>query len=184
MTQNLYLDLGVVNGTTGFVTHIGKHVICVLFFREGLPPIELPVPRLKCELSPTHWENTQGITITRLQFPLQLAWATTVHKSQGQTLDKVVYIIDRRPFQHGMLYVAISRVKDITKLLLIATGGQSEDFHVQRQYNEASKGKKKITSFSIDIRMLFNIVEPFLLRAIGLEADAAAVEDELTKRAE
>ena len=34
------------------------------------------------------------------------------------------------------------------------------------------------------MRMLFNIVESFLLRAIGLQADAAAVEDELTKRAE
>ena len=35
------MDLGVVNGPTGFVmhTHIGNHVICVLFFREGLPPM-------------------------------------------------------------------------------------------------------------------------------------------------
>jgi len=44
-----------------------------------------------------------------LQFPVRLAWAVTIHKSQGKTFDKVIIDIGRGTFAHGQIYVALSR---------------------------------------------------------------------------
>ena len=46
------------------------------------------------------------------QFPLRLAWAVTIHKSQGQTFDSVVVDTEGGAFASGQLYVALSRCKD------------------------------------------------------------------------
>jgi len=43
------------------------------------------------------------------QFPVRLAWAVTIHKSQGKTFDKVIIDIGRGSFAHGQVYVALSR---------------------------------------------------------------------------
>ena len=70
-------------------------------------------------MQPDTWELRDGdkkrASIT--QIPLRLAWAITVHKSQGMTLD-VARIDLRRAFVEGMGYVALSRVKNINNLYL------------------------------------------------------------------
>jgi hypothetical protein len=50
-------------------------------------------------------------TLRRVQFPLMPCWAITVHKSQGQTLDRVGIYFPRPTWAHGLLYVAVSRVR-------------------------------------------------------------------------
>lgn len=52
------------------------------------------------------------------QYPLRLAWAVTIHKSQGKTFDKVVVDIGRGTFAHGQVYVALSRCTSIEGLTL------------------------------------------------------------------
>ncbi len=52
------------------------------------------------------------------QYPLRLAWAITIHKSQGKTFNKVVVDIGRGTFAHGQMYVALSRCTSLEGLVL------------------------------------------------------------------
>ncbi len=55
---------------------------------------------------------------TFTQFPLMLAWAITIHKSQGKTFDKVIIDIGRGTFAHGQMYVALSRCTTLEGIIL------------------------------------------------------------------
>ncbi len=52
------------------------------------------------------------------QFPLKLAWALTIHKSQGKTFEKIIFDIDRGTFAAGQVYVALSRATSLEGVIL------------------------------------------------------------------
>ena len=56
--------------------------------------------------------------LCELSQPLKLAWAVTIHKAQGLTLNKLCVDIGRKEFSAGLTFVAISRVRRLTDLLL------------------------------------------------------------------
>ena len=62
------------------------------------------IPRIKVILS-----EGDNIPFQRVQFPVQSAFAITIHKSQGQTLNRVLIYLEKPVFQQGQLYVALSR---------------------------------------------------------------------------
>ena len=62
----------------------------------------------------------------RTQFPLRLAYCTTVNKSQGQEYDTVLIDLRKEPFAHGHLYVALSRVKYADKLTVLINDHQTK----------------------------------------------------------
>lgn len=57
----------------------------------------------------------------RHQYPLRLAYAFTVHRTQGQTLDKVLFDARECVFSHGALYVCLSRIRKFSNIAFIIT---------------------------------------------------------------
>jgi ATP-dependent exoDNAse (exonuclease V) alpha subunit len=80
------------------------------------------------EITPYTWEifrffadggQLQSEVMGRFkQYPLMLAWAVTIHKSQGKTFDRVIIDIGRGTFAHGQTYVALSRCTTLDGIVL------------------------------------------------------------------
>ena len=82
------------------------------------------------EIIPEQWENqeytfdrraqkiTQNLKGTFKQYPLTLAWAVTIHKSQGLTFDKVIIDLGKGAFAGGQTYVALSRCRTFEGMIL------------------------------------------------------------------
>lgn len=126
LTENIWIDVGLVNGAIGTVHDIAW--LAGANLRETVPLVVLikfdcynglacfddadlagvvPIFRSKRDF-------LRGNTsCSRTQFPLTVAYAITVHKSQGATLDKAVLDISDKDFQPGLNYVAVNRVKAI-----------------------------------------------------------------------
>ena len=82
-------------------------------------------------------------TGTFKQFPLQLGYSLTIHKSQGKTLDKVIVDISRGAFAHGQLYVALSRTRN------------KEDMHIVSElHNSDSIISKRVIDFMLNNQKL------------------------------
>ncbi len=104
------------NGTLGIVTGFDEDEHPILKLNNGKTITMLP----------DTWELIDGDKrrATLKQLPLRLAWAITVHKSQGMTLDGA-HIDLRRAFVEGMGYVALSRVKSMNQLALDGLNGMA-----------------------------------------------------------
>ena len=107
-TKNNF-EAGYVNGT----------LARVIRFDEGFPVIETPDGR-EILIKPASWEmmEDQKVLAAIEQLPLRLAWAITVHKSQGMSLDAAEIDLSRA-FVYGQGYVALSRVRSLDGLKVL-----------------------------------------------------------------
>lgn len=135
LTSNQCAAKGLANGSFGTVQAI--------LYEEGHQPPEIPkavivkfdeftgnsiletIPKCVAITSITaEWPDKSGFSYSRQQIPLRLAWAITIHKSQGQTLSKVVidFKKDETKKTHfreqGMEFVALSRVRKLEDLVM------------------------------------------------------------------
>lgn len=107
------------NGKIGVVSSLTDKSI-EIDFRDGTKPFLLETYQwrnIKYELNPVTNEIDETDIGTFVQFPIKLAWAITVHKSQGLTFEKAILDINRA-FAPGQVYVALSRLKSLDGLVL------------------------------------------------------------------
>jgi hypothetical protein len=112
------------NGSIGKILEIGEGS-----GKAGAVSVELSDGQ-KVEVSPFTWEmfrffyneETGALDSETVgsftQYPLRLAWAITIHKSQGKTFPKLIVDIGRGTFSHGQVYVALSRCTSLQGLVL------------------------------------------------------------------
>lgn len=65
------------------------------------------------------YEYQRNVYVSRSQFPISLAWALTIHKTQGLSLDAVIIDLGYQIFEPGMAYVALSRARKLDNVYLI-----------------------------------------------------------------
>ena len=124
-----------VNGSVGIVQEIDDKVLTI---KKGWK---------NYDLQPTEWEEykfkynresgvlEKSLVGTFSQMPLILAWAITIHKGQGTTLDSVHIDLDRGSFDFGQTYVALSRTRQLSDIS-IEKPIKSSDIKVDERINE------------------------------------------------
>lgn len=106
-----------VNGSVGTVTKIAATVWVEIDGdeHEVRPAIW---EKFKYSYSAATKELKRDIVAEFQQFPLRLAWAVTIHKSQGKTYDRAIVDLGQRSFAPGQTYVALSRITQLDGLYL------------------------------------------------------------------
>ncbi len=115
-TKNNF-EAGYVNGTLGRVVDFDSE--------DGFPIIQTSDERT-IKMAPASWTVAEdGKVLAEItQVPLRLAWAITVHKSQGMSLDAAEIDL-RNAFTYGQGYVALSRVRTLTGMKILGLNPQA-----------------------------------------------------------
>jgi hypothetical protein len=111
LRRNIDTKAGLVNGALGTVVSITDSHVCVDFDHISEP---YKVERVRSKFI---W--LKNFSIIRKQYPLILAFAITIHKCQGLSLNSAIIDLSNKVFSPGMAYVALSRVRSLSGLHLI-----------------------------------------------------------------
>jgi ATP-dependent DNA helicase PIF1 len=125
LITNLDTEGGLVNGKLGIVKHIDPKFVMVQF--KGY--------NYSTQIPYYSWVLENYDNVSKNQIPLVLAYAITIHKMQGSTLDSAYIDIGRSVFEYGQAYVALSRVKSL------------ESLYLHDYYRGAIRAHPKVTSY-------------------------------------
>jgi len=162
------------NGKIGKITKISSKSINVICPGDKQEIVVEPIiwENIKYTLNEETKEIEEEIIGKFKQYPLKLAWAITIHKSQGLTFEKAI-IDAKAAFAHGQIYVALSRCKTIKGMVLsspISSRGIKTDeaimcFDENAHQNPPSESRLQTAKISYQQQLLLDCFDFSLLRS-------------------
>jgi ATP-dependent DNA helicase PIF1 len=139
LIHNLDIEIGLVNGSRGVVVGfteptVPDKVTAIGFTTENTNSSQYPIVEFvngnRVVIEPHSWmiDSLDGY-VGRQQIPLRLAYALSIHKSQGATLDRALIDIGESTFEYGQAYVALSRVRDLKSLYIWSIDSKAFKVH-------------------------------------------------------
>ncbi len=135
-----------VNGSIGLVRELSPDNIVIDLEHWGgmktleIQPLEWHIIRYRLN---AQQEVEAEVTGVFRQFPVKLAWAITIHKSQGKTFDKIQVDLGRGAFEFGQTYVALSRCRTLEGVVLSKPLRQT-DILVDQRIHEFYESTRKV----------------------------------------
>jgi ATP-dependent DNA helicase PIF1 len=123
VTWNQAAESGIVNGTRGIVMEMTPDSVtirCVNGVMATIPYMKIDYPEDMVTVPICHFQGGETPTAHIRFLPIRLAYALSIHKSQGVTLDAAEIDLGKTIFEHGQAYTALSRVKSLESLHLTA----------------------------------------------------------------
>lgn len=109
VTRNIDIENDIVNGTRGVVLSLDENVVHIKTISNDI----VHITYIKEDLNKEGTENLKFL-------PLKLAYAITIHKSQGATLDCMEICLDNKVFNYGQAYTGLSRAKNMQSIKITA----------------------------------------------------------------
>ena len=170
------------NGKIGTITKIDDDIVTVNCVGDEEPINVMPVEweKMKYIIDEETKEIKESVEGTFTQYPLKLAWAITIHKSQGLTFEKAI-IDAQAAFAHGQVYVALSRCKSLEGLILSTPIGAHsvkhdrtvESFTKNYEENQPDRTQLESSKKAYQQQLLtnlfdFNTLQKFIFYSIKL----------------
>ena len=175
LIANVDPTVGLINGSRGII---------VGFCSVTTYPIVEFVNGIRRIMGPHVWSIEGYPFVSRAQIPFRLAWATTIHKAQGSSLDCALVDIGSNNFEYGQAYVALSRVRSVEALFIYDFDPSVFRVHpkVRGFYKNIVVHKveeyPEFTDEKVDVVNIVNVEEPgkeVVEEAVAVEA--VAVEE-------
>ena len=132
-----------VNGSIGVIQHLSQDEVKVLIKGKLYSIGKAKWEKFNYQINGSFIQ--QKVVGSFIQFPFKLAWAVTIHKSQGQTFDKIALDLDTGAFAHGQTYVALSRGKTLENTFILSKINQ-KDIIFDNRVKDFLENKKTIKS--------------------------------------
>ena len=114
LTRNIDISSGLAKSIKCHAQKLDQDILTLSLEEENFYLIRMDLEK-----------EYNGMKFIRTQIPIRLCYASTVHKSQGQTLDRVVLDLRGNFWEHGQMYVGLSRVRDPRNLLILLPESKS-----------------------------------------------------------